>query len=134
MGKNRLFDIFPGKMPAEDVYRTLGIEIDEGEVKFSSAAQRHALQNHPSDVPRIIPNLSQLITSPLYIGDDHRNPGKIEIVGRIPGHDGAALVALTVEKDERDGCYQVCSTYFINQSELDRKRHKGILRSVKIRP
>jgi hypothetical protein len=133
MAKNKLFDIFPGAIPDADIYRTLGIDLDPGDVKFAAAAQRHALANHPNDLPRIIPSLSQIIASPTYLGDDFRNPGKIELVGRIAGVSGAALVALTIQKDENDGYYHVCSSYLITQSELDKKRAKGILRVVKPR-
>lgn len=132
MKKNKLFDIYPGAMPDEVIYRTIELEIEPGDVKFSAAAQKHAVRRHPADLPKIVPHLSQIIGSPTYIGDDHRNPGKIEFVGRIPGVDGAALIALTVEKDETDGFYHVCSSYFITQSELDKKRDKGILRIVRI--
>ncbi|WP_282052136.1 hypothetical protein [Phaeobacter inhibens] len=134
MGKNKLFDIFPGAMPDDEIYDTLGIEIDPGDVKFSAPAQKHAHKRHPADVPLIIPHLSQIISSPTYLGDDHRNPGKIEVVSRVPGVAGAALIALTVEKNETDGFYHVCSSYFITQSELDKKRDKGILRIVKPKP
>ncbi|WP_417278504.1 hypothetical protein [Celeribacter sp.] len=113
------------------MYRTLKIEIDPGEVKFSSQAQRHAKQNHPEDVPKIIPHLSQIISNPHYIGDDFKNPGKIEFVSRIPGEQSAALIALTIEKNEKDGYYHICSSYFITQSELDKKREKGILKITK---
>ena len=131
MAKSKLFDIFPGAMPSEAVFQTLGIELEPGEVKFSAPAQRHAYKRHPKDVPKIVPHLSQLIASPTYLGDDHRNPGKIELVGRVPGSLGAALIALTVEKNETDGFYHVCSSYLITQSELDRKRDKGILKIVR---
>ena len=134
MAKHRPFDIFPGPMPDEDIYRTLGIELEPGEVKFSAAAQKHAFKRHPNDVPRIVPHLSQIISRPTYLGDDHRNAEKIEIVGRIPGVGGAALIALTIQKNEADGFYHVCSSYFITQSELDKKRDKGILKIVKPRP
>lgn len=133
MTRNRLFDLFPGKMPDDAIYRVLGIELEAGEVKFSAPAQKHALRRHPADLPRIVPHLAQIIASPTYLGDDFRNPGKIELVGRIPGAAGAALIALTVEKDETDGYYHVCSSYFITQAELDRKRGKGILKIVQPR-
>ena len=133
VGKNKLFDIFPGQMPDDAIYRTLEIELEPGEVKFSAPAQRHAHKRHPNDVPLIVPHLSQIISSPTYLGDDFRNPGKIEIVTRIPGATGAALVALTIEKDETDGFYHVCSSYLISQSELDKKRDKGILKIVRPR-
>lgn len=133
--KNKLFDIFPGVMPDDEIFRTLGIELDPGDVKFSAPAQRHAHRRHPADVPLIIPHLSQIISAPTYLGDDFRNSGKIELVGRISTAPGkAALIALTVEKDETDGFYHICSSYLITQSELDKKRDKGILKIVKSRP
>lgn len=42
MARNRLFDIFPGALPVGLVNETLGLELEEGDVKFSAAAQRHA--------------------------------------------------------------------------------------------
>lgn len=131
---NRLYNLLAGKMPDDAVFETLGIELEPGDVKFSAAAQKHALKGHPNDVPLIVPHLSELIENPTYMGDDFRNPGRIEFVSRIRGVEGAALIALTVEKNERDGFYHVCSSYLITQSELDKKRDKGILRIVKHRP
>jgi hypothetical protein len=130
--KNKLFDIFPGHIPEELIYTTLGIEVDPGQVKFSAPAQRHAHTRHPQDVPLIIPHLSQVISDPLYMGDDFRNPGKIELVRFIPGTSRkAALIAITIEKNESDGFYHVCSSYLITQAEVDRKRSKGILQHIK---
>ncbi len=129
--KPKLFDIFPGKMPDDLLYDTLGVEVDPGEVKFSAPAQKHAYRGHPEDVPLIIPHLSQIISDPMYVGDDFRNPGKVEFVRQIPGSNGkSALVALTIEKSD-DGYYHVCSSYFISQSEVDKKRSKSILKNVK---
>ena len=133
MGKRKPFDIIAGEMPADLIENTLNIEVDPGQVKFSAAAQQHAYIKHPGDVPLIVPHLSQIIASPSYMGDDFKNPGKIELVSRIQGVPGAALVALTVERNETDGFYHVCSSYMITQSELDKKRDKGILKVVKPR-
>jgi len=66
----------------------------------------------------------------MYMGDDFRNPGKIEFVRRIPGGTKSALIALTVEKGA-DGFYHVCSAYLISQSDVDKKRDKKILKHVK---
>jgi hypothetical protein len=128
--KHKLFDVFPGPIPDKAIYDTLGIELDAGDVKFSAPAQRHAYRGHPEDVPLIIPHLSQVISDPMYMGDDLKNPGKIELVRLIAGAGKFALVAVTVAKSE-DGYYHVCSAYLISQSEVDRKRDKGILKNVK---
>ena len=132
--KNKLFDILAGPVPDDAIYRTLGIEIDPGDVKFSARAQQHAHRRHPQDVPLIIPHLSQIISDPGYMGDDFRNPGKIELVRRIDGGSSVALIALRIEKNETDGHYHVLSSYFISQSELDKKREKGVLKIVKPQP
>ena len=134
MGKEKRVDIFPGAIPDEDIYQTLQLEIEPGEIKFSVPAQKHAFKRHPEDLPRIIPHLSNIISSPTYLGDDFRNPGKLEIVSRIPGVSGAALIALTIKQNENDGYYHICSCYIISQSELDKKRAKRILKIVKPRP
>lgn len=128
MKKGNSFDIFPGDAPVVIINRTLELEMEIGPVKFSVPAQRHAYKGHPTDVPVIVPHLSQILTNPLYLGNDLKNSGKIELVGRILGHQGGALVSLTVEMNENDGHYHVCSTYLISQSELDKKRSRGILK------
>ena len=128
MTKQKYSDVLPCDAPVEIIYKTLGIEMDAGPVKFSVPAQRHAFARHPDDFPIIIPHLSQILTSPLYLGDDFKNPGKIELVGRIWGVGGAALVSLTVAKNVRDGCYHVASTYLITQAELDKKLQKQVLK------
>ncbi len=65
----------------------------------------------------------------MYMGDDYKNPGKIELVRRIRGENNAALIALKIEKAD-DGYYHVCSAYFISQSEVDKKKQKKILKIV----
>lgn len=126
----KLYELRPGRFPDHIVYRTLQIEADPGEVIFSVPAQKHANGNHPGDAAVIIPHLSQVIEDPMYVGDDTRNPGKIELVRMIPGAGGkSALIAVTVEPDDR-GVYNICSSYLITQSEVDKKRQKGVLKNV----
>lgn len=130
--KPSFIDVFPGAAPVAAVYATLGIEMDAGDVKCSAPALNHAAKRHPEDVPVILPHLSELIRNPLYMGDDLKNPGKIELVGKIAGRSGAALVALTIALDEADGYYHVCSMYMITQSELDKKREKKVLKITRL--
>ena len=129
---NRIYSVFPGSLPVEDISRTLGIELDPGEVVFTVPAQKHAIGRHPQDVPVITPHLSGIIESPMYMGDDLKNPGKIEFVSKIRGHSGGALVAIAIETNA-DGRYHICSAYLISDSELDRKKSKQILKFVKPR-
>ncbi|GHC44294.1 PBECR3 domain-containing polyvalent protein [Neogemmobacter tilapiae] len=130
--KFKFIDLYPGAAPVEAIYATLGIEMDAGNVKCSAPALSHAAKRHPDDVSVILPHLSDIISHPLYMGDDFRNPGKIELVGKIAGRTGAALVAVTVVLNANDGHYHVCSMYLITQSELDKKRDKGILKVTRI--
>lgn len=129
--KPKFIDLFPGAAPVDAIYATLGIEMDEGDVKCAAPALNHAAKRHPQDVPVILPHLSNIISNPLYMGDDFRNPDKIELVGKIAGRSGAALVAITIAMNEADGYYHVCSMYLITQSELDKKRSKGILKNAR---
>ena len=125
-----LYKLYPGEFPDEIDYKTLQIEADPGNVVFSVPAQNHANKGHPGDAALIIPHLAQVITDPMYVGDDTKNPGKIELVRMIPGAGGkSALVAVTVEQDNK-GEYNICSSYLITQSEVDKKRAKGVLKNV----
>jgi len=56
--KIKPFDLFPGNMPDEKIYRTLEIDVEPGQVKFSAAAQKHAFRRHGDDLQTIIPHLS----------------------------------------------------------------------------
>ena len=129
----KLYKLRPGNFPDNIVYKTLGIEAEPGEVIFSVPAQNHANRNHPGDAALIIPHLSQVIEEPMYVGDDFNNAGKIELVRMIPHSGGrSALIAVTVERDNK-GFYNICSSYLITQSEVDKKRSKGILKNVKVK-
>jgi hypothetical protein len=127
----KLYKLRPGNFPDNIVNKTLGIDVEPGEVVFSVPAQNHANRRHPGDAALIIPHLSQVIEDPMYIGDDFNNPGKIELVRKIPDSGGrSALIAVTLEMDGR-GFYNICSSYLITQSEVDKKRNKGILKNAK---
>lgn len=129
----KLYKLLPGNFPDNIVNKTLGIDVDPGEVIFSVPAQNHANKRHPGDAAVIIPHLSQVIEDPMYVGDDFNNAGKIELVRKIPNSDGqSALIAVTVEKDDK-GFYNICSSYLITQSEVDKKRSKGILKNAKVK-
>jgi hypothetical protein len=123
----KLYKLRPGNFPDNIVHKTLGIEVEPGEVIFSVPAQNHANRNHPGDAALIIPHLSQVIEDPMYVGDDFNNVGKIELVRMIPNSGGqSALIAVTVEMDDK-GFYNICSSYLI------KKRNKGILKNVKLK-
>ncbi|NYG45308.1 hypothetical protein GGD67_002766 [Bradyrhizobium sp. IAR9] len=49
------------------------------------------------------------MTDPLYIGDDHKNPG-IELISRVVAADSMVLMAIKLDRDEQ-GRYHVLSFY-----------------------
>jgi len=48
-----------------------------------------------------------VIKEPPYLGDEFKNPGKIELIRRAPGGKGP-LVAIVIEPDE-EGRYRVAN-------------------------
>jgi hypothetical protein len=68
-----------------------------------------------------------VISDPLYIGDDHKNPGKIELISRIPAANSFVLVSVEVQRDER-GRYNVCSFYTMKKQRVEHRRDKGFLK------
>lgn len=116
-----------GPLPVDVINRTIETELAEGQVILSAAAQLHAQRYHPEDFPHILPHIGAIVTAPFYVGDDHRNPGKIELIGRIPGAGIVALVAVSIEQDG-DGNYNVASFYQISEEKLQTRRSRGFLK------
>ena len=123
-------DLILGPLPHQTINKTLGMELEAGDVIFTRAAQRHAARHHPNDYPRCSPHAGAVVSNPLYIGDDLKNPGKIELIARISALGHALLVAVSVERTE-DGRYHVCSLYPISDRKVQSRREKGHLRVAK---
>jgi phage-Barnase-EndoU-ColicinE5/D-RelE like nuclease3 len=119
-----------GQLPIELIERTLGLELDPGEVVFSVGAQIHAAKKHPHDFASYLPFVGTVVANPLYLGDDARNRDKIEFISRLPGQQGGLLVAVEVCRDVH-GKYNVCSIYTVKQSQIEARRLKGYLKSCK---
>lgn len=119
-------DLPLGPLPVDAINRTLGHELEPGEVILTAAAQAHAYRRHPDDYPKCLPFVGGAVTRPDYIGDDFKNPGKIELVARMPALGGGLLVAISVEPDG-DGNYQVASFYPIGGTKMENRRQKGHL-------
>lgn len=120
-------DLILGALPSEMLNRLFGFELDPGEVILSGAAQKHSAKRHPEDYPFCLPHISSIVTSPLYAGDDLLNPGKIELIGRIPSENLIILVAVNLEIDT-NGCYHVASFYRISEKKVENRRLKGHLK------
>lgn len=128
---NAPVDLFLGDLPTELIFKTLGIELEVGRVVFSAAAQIHASRRHPNEFPMCLPYAGDIVTAPLYLGDDARNPGKIECISRVPALRSGVLVALSLEPDEH-GCYHVTSIYPIGYGKIEARRASGYLKTCKI--
>jgi hypothetical protein len=124
---SRLVDLALGPIPADVINLTLGLELDPGPVILSRGAQKHALSSHPAEYPLCLPHVAAVIANPLYLGDDFRNGGKIEMIGRVPALGSFLLVAVTIEQDSA-GRYSVCSFYPISEKKIQPRRERGYLR------
>ncbi len=115
-----------GSLPVEQINRALGLELEPGEVVMSGRAQLHVARNHQDDYSRLQPHVAAILKAPLYVGDDFKNEGKIELVGRIPALNEHILVAVQIEKDDA-GCYNVVSFYPVSENRVTSRRQKNRL-------
>jgi hypothetical protein len=120
-------DLVIGPLPSGAINRALGLELEDGDVVLSLGAQRHALKRHPKDYALCLPHLSAVVASPLYIGEDFKNAGKIELVGRIRTAAISILVAVNVERNTR-GQYQIASFYPVSEDKIENRRRRGFLK------
>ena len=106
------------------------MELEAGGVVMSGRAQLHAAKSHPADYSRCVPHIAAIVTNPLYIGDDFKNPGKIEMISRVPAIGSAILVAVNIERDKR-GDYNVVSFYPVDERKLGSRLDRGFLKIAK---
>jgi hypothetical protein len=127
-GHSKSPDLILGYLPVDSVNKTLGTELNAGQVVLTRGAQRHAYQRHPDDYPKCLPHLASVIANPRYIGDDHSNSG-IEIWGYVGAIASLVLIAVELIPDEH-GRYQVSSFYMVSEKKAQSRRQKGYLRIV----
>lgn len=124
--KPALVDIPLGPLPVDMINRTLGLDLEPGEVVFTAAAQRHAIKRHADDYAKCVPHLGQAISSPSFVGDDFKNPSSFELVVRVAAL-GGVLVAVGVERDA-SGHYRVYSAYPVSGTTIENRRQKNHLK------
>jgi hypothetical protein len=122
-------DLELGALPVEAVNRALGLELEPGPVVITVAAQVHVARRRPEEYARLLPHLATAVATPLYIGDDHRNPGKIELVARVRATEAYLLVAIVVARDA-SGRYRVASFYPIKPEQVQNRRARGFLKTA----
>lgn len=123
----RIVDLALCPMPVEVINLTMEMELEPGDVVLSKGAQVHALSRHPEEYPVCLPHVAAVVANPLYIGDDFKNPGSIELIGMVPAIGSFMLVAVTVIRDA-DGQYNVCSFYPITEKKIQPRRERGFLK------
>lgn len=123
-------DLEIGPMPVEAINRVLGYDLDPGTAVFSTAAQLHANRQHPAEYPKCLPHIGQVVLTPMFLGDDFANSGKIELISKVRGvePDVGILVAISIEIT--DGKYQIASVYPISQRKIEGRLQKGFLKRV----
>ena len=119
--KSDLVDLVLGPLPVEAINRTLGLELEPGDVIFSAGAQVHAAKRHSLEYAQCLPHAGAVATNPSYVGDDFKNTGKIELVRKVPGLLGGVLLAIAIEIDDA-GFYRVVSMYPVSERKIENRR------------
>lgn len=117
----REVDLILGPLPAEQINKALSLELEPGNVVLSAGAQKHARNSHPEEYARCLPHVAAVALNPLYVGDDFKNAGKIELVSRVPALGGGMLVAISIERDD-GGDYAVTSFYPVGEKKIENRR------------
>jgi len=115
-----------GPLPVDVINRTLGHDLEPGDVIFSSSAQKHAFARHPDDFGKCLPHVGPIVGRPDFLGDDFKNTGAIELVSRVPILGSGVLVAVLIVPD-RNRCYRVKSCYPVGYSKIEGRRQSGRL-------
>jgi len=115
-----------GPLPTAIIEATLGIEVEPGTVVFAVSNQKHARARHPEEFGRCLPHIGAVIANPMYLRDDFKNSGKIELISRIPTLGSGLLVAIEIEPDAQ-GRYRIASMYPVSQKKIDSRREAGTL-------
>ncbi|KAA0592973.1 hypothetical protein J2848_005670 [Azospirillum lipoferum] len=121
-----------GPLPVDAINKALSLELEAGTAVLIPAIQLHVLRRHPEDYERLLPHVASVVNAPQFIGDDIRNPGKIELIARVPSVDSVLLVAVDVEVNA-NGQYEVRSFYPIAEDKVQNRLRKGYLKRVPIR-
>ncbi|WP_207458082.1 hypothetical protein [Azospirillum sp. SYSU D00513] len=120
-----------GPMPIRAINAALALELDEGLAVLIPAIRLHVLRRHPEDYERLLPHVASVITAPQFIGDDFKNPGKVELIARVPAAGGPLLVAVDLTMNQH-GQYEVRSFYPVAEEKIQGRLSKGYLKRVQI--
>ncbi|GAA0765942.1 hypothetical protein [Brevundimonas olei] len=119
--KAKPIDLILGPLPTDQINQALGLELEPGDIILSAGAQKHASKRHPDEYARCQPHVAAVALDPLYVGNDFRNEGKIELVSRVAALGGGMLVAVCIEPDA-EGNYSVTSFYPVSEKKIENRR------------
>jgi len=115
-----------GPVPVDMLYKTLGLEMDEGTAFLSKLGHFHIATDHPSDYPVCFPLLEQVVADPTYVGQDPKHAGNIIFIRRIQtSDDDHMLVAIGI--DLKKGKYHIRSCYLTEAEKIYNRRSAGYL-------
>src|SRR6187402_2258827 len=121
MSQPKYAPIRVGDLPVDKINAALGKELEPGEVWVSSRAHRHIAEDHADIYADIIAAIFEIVTAPLYVGQDPKHGDNFYVVRRLP--QGASqtfgLIAIGLEVGP-SGPYNVRTAYGINQDTVDK--------------
>ena len=79
-----------------------------------------------------MPHVAAVVMNPLYVGDDFKNPGCIEVISRIPTIGSGLLVAVSIEQNDK-GQYEIRSFYPVSDGKIQNRLTKGYLKRTQKR-
>jgi hypothetical protein len=131
-GRYKAFRV--GPLPADEINRVLGTELDVADVWVSKACHRHIAEDHPADYPLVKAHIVDILRTPTWVGQDARHGRNFYVVKRLTV--GAAadiiLVAIALQLSDK-GTYNVRSAYRIDQADVDSRRLRGALKPFMLR-
>ncbi|WP_431857972.1 hypothetical protein [Azospirillum sp.] len=121
-----------GPLPTDAINWALDLDLEPGVTVLTAIISKHVRRRHPDDHARCLPHVASVVAAPLYVGDDFRNPGKIELIGRVSALGSALLVAVEMTRNER-GEYEVRSFYPVKDGKVQHRLQRGFLKRVQKR-
>lgn len=116
-----------GPLPVTKINAVLGGNLAAADAHFSIRAQSHSLMRHPADFELCRRYVSQIVSTPDYIGQAPDQADGFELIGEVPQEGAIILVAIKLRTD-RAGRYIVASTYPIDRNKLERRLRKGFIK------
>lgn len=115
-----------GDLPVLGINKALGLDLEVAEVVLTANAERHIRKKPDHEFDACLPYVADTIRDPGYVGDDFKNPGKIELIRRMPDKRGL-LVAVEMTLNS-EGRYSISTFYPLTEKQIQARRNKGFLK------